>query len=427
MEKQGRKKSLDPVQEALRQRKDEWNKEVSSFIAGIIALKKGMNGRGDQKIGLPPSSIKEPLPTQVGSYLLFLADEFSKIISGGKEIISYQEEYSNNRKKSLNKEASWWGSRLYSKFDFLSLSREERKLRLSFLKSLVYLMKEFKNFEDIISSSKGESTAVAATEFTSFMNSFIGDFFFKFQEYRSLFKAVDDDKEITTQDQKQPQDDDLEPAFLKAKKDFVNLELIVTKLLAKEENKQILDKIVAAYEEYKVLFHFSAKKNFPVKDKKKLIALYNEMFDYAKTKLGQASDADEMIGKNQDFFKKASIKSFWNEFLLSFNKNSFNNIKIDILHNSRNARREINKLLDLIEDKSKTIDSFENQLIILIDSFIKIIDQLLYLSAAYKAEIRRDEKGKNFYLRDISQQDISRLKDLKSNLEKLKNGPIKNK
>ncbi|HVI43185.1 MAG TPA: hypothetical protein VM577_21465, partial [Anaerovoracaceae bacterium] len=85
-EKLGRKRSNDPAQESLRQAKDAWNQEVKSLIAGLIAFKQGMNGRGNPKAGIPPSSIKDPLPPQMGQYLNGIATHYSKIVDDAKKI-----------------------------------------------------------------------------------------------------------------------------------------------------------------------------------------------------------------------------------------------------------------------------------------------------------------------------------------------------
>src|SRR3990172_12070488 len=94
-----RKRSADPSQEALRERKANWNKEVSLLIAQVIAFKRGINGRGEPRVGLPPSSIKEPLPTQVGQYLDMVASKYENIIQEAHAIIDNQNEYSRTRRK----------------------------------------------------------------------------------------------------------------------------------------------------------------------------------------------------------------------------------------------------------------------------------------------------------------------------------------
>jgi hypothetical protein len=137
-EKIARKRSADPKQEQLRGHKDQWNKDVSLLIAQLIAFKRGLNGRGEPRVGLPPSSIKEPIPNEVGQYLDQMATRFQKIVSEADNIINEQTDYSKTRKKSrkelegsgqmvpstaasealLVKDASWWGSRLWSYFKY---------------------------------------------------------------------------------------------------------------------------------------------------------------------------------------------------------------------------------------------------------------------------------------------------------------------
>lgn len=94
-----RKRSSDPAQEHLREVKQIWNKSTTDLIAKLIAFKRGLNGRGDPRVGLPPSNIREPLPSQVGSYLNQIATEYTSLIDGAEKIIQEQENYSKIRKK----------------------------------------------------------------------------------------------------------------------------------------------------------------------------------------------------------------------------------------------------------------------------------------------------------------------------------------
>lgn len=113
-----RKHSEDPAQEQLRSQKALWNKSTSGFIAKLIAFKKAMNGKGDPRFGLPASNIKMPLPTELTSYLHQLIDEYSSIVHGAEDLFHQQEEYSqhrNQKQAELISEASWWGSRFWTK------------------------------------------------------------------------------------------------------------------------------------------------------------------------------------------------------------------------------------------------------------------------------------------------------------------------
>ena len=103
MIKESRGKSADPAQEALRARKDSWNSAASTLIAQLIAFKRGLNGRGDNRAGLPPSRIKDPLPSEVGSYLDQMASSFNDLVGSAGSIIDEQANYSANRKKPIER------------------------------------------------------------------------------------------------------------------------------------------------------------------------------------------------------------------------------------------------------------------------------------------------------------------------------------
>jgi len=99
MEKISRSKSKDQAQESLRSKKDSWNSDASALIAQLIAFKRGFNGRGDPKAGIPPGRVKDPLPSQVGSYLDQMASSFNTLVNEAQSIINEQANYSNTRKK----------------------------------------------------------------------------------------------------------------------------------------------------------------------------------------------------------------------------------------------------------------------------------------------------------------------------------------
>lgn len=99
------KRSPDPVQEALREHKATWNDAVSEFISSMIAGKQGINGKGNASFGLPPSNIKDPLPTEVGSFLQNLSSQFQQIVSGAGAIVNEQEQYSEHRRKKAPRPA----------------------------------------------------------------------------------------------------------------------------------------------------------------------------------------------------------------------------------------------------------------------------------------------------------------------------------
>jgi len=92
-------RSKDSAQQRLRDHKRQWNSIYKDFSQKLKALKDGMNGRGNAKLGLPPSNIKEPMPAEIGSYLSQLAGEFQTIVGEAESIISEQGQYAKTRRR----------------------------------------------------------------------------------------------------------------------------------------------------------------------------------------------------------------------------------------------------------------------------------------------------------------------------------------
>lgn len=103
MEITARKKSNDPIQEALRAHKDKWNLAAKEFIARVIAFKRALNGRGDAHYSLPPSNIKDAFPDQIASFLSTLSSNYEQLASEALRIEQEQSAYSQSRTKSQPK------------------------------------------------------------------------------------------------------------------------------------------------------------------------------------------------------------------------------------------------------------------------------------------------------------------------------------
>jgi len=182
--KNARKKSDDPVQEALRSHKDTWNHDASLLIAQLIAFKKGLNGRGEPKVGIPPGSIKDPMPHEVGSYLDQLADRYNKLISDAHSIIEEQNNYSENRKKSVKEQTasvfdddiikidSWWGSRALTYTKNIFSNKDAVKAKMNMLKVSVDLIKQLKVIDNYIVSKKINAVPNAVYDFDKFISAF---------------------------------------------------------------------------------------------------------------------------------------------------------------------------------------------------------------------------------------------------------------
>ena len=124
MEIIARKRSADPVQEQLREAKDRWNLAAKELISRLIAFKRGMNGRGDARYGLPISKIHEPLPTEIGTFLSELSSNFQQLAESANQIVQQQAYYAEHRRKPQPKGAPTEAPKVASKIATASTKQE---------------------------------------------------------------------------------------------------------------------------------------------------------------------------------------------------------------------------------------------------------------------------------------------------------------
>src|SRR5713101_8882389 len=101
--KVARKPSSDPVQEALRENKSNFNKATSKFIGNLIEFKKLMNGHPN-RYAMEKGKISEELKGDPASILDALAGEFQYIAQKGNAVIQQQLDYSKNRRQKKIKQ-----------------------------------------------------------------------------------------------------------------------------------------------------------------------------------------------------------------------------------------------------------------------------------------------------------------------------------
>lgn len=94
-------KSKDPEQQKIRDAKKNWNVASRAMIAKIIAFKKGINGRGDAKVGLPVSDIKMPIPAEVSSFANEIEANFQQLMQAAQQIEAMQATYAARKQKTL--------------------------------------------------------------------------------------------------------------------------------------------------------------------------------------------------------------------------------------------------------------------------------------------------------------------------------------
>jgi hypothetical protein len=180
MQKEARNRASDPAQEEVREAKSEWNEYCSELIAKLIYLKRGLNGRGEQKVGLPPSKIHHPIPQQVQSYLNDVKDTSIRVMNQADKVIETQNQYADAKMQSfmsnaddsndiLNKFAriwphSWIGSQIPSginigfegkpirPWNLRIRFQETRPIRRKMMRSLMRLRDLLEMIEHYISS-----------------------------------------------------------------------------------------------------------------------------------------------------------------------------------------------------------------------------------------------------------------------------------
>jgi len=192
IDKLARKHSEDPVQEALREHKSQWNQDTSLLIAQLIAFKRGLNGRGEPRVGLPPGSIKDPVSPEVGRYLEQLAENYQRVVSDAKSIIDEQAQYAENRQKNkkevsgvtasfedeMVKYASWWGSRAwthakaYGNPKYWFFRDEDIKDRLRLLRLSEKLKENLEEIDNDLVSSGKDAIPTAIYDFIKFSEIF---------------------------------------------------------------------------------------------------------------------------------------------------------------------------------------------------------------------------------------------------------------
>lgn len=105
MIKEGRKPSMDPAQEKLRQAKAAWNKDVSAFLNDVIHVKKLMNG-WPSKFNKERSKIGDPMPADPTTILGSLAGDFQELAQRGNSIVQQQAQYARTRRRAQPKQVS---------------------------------------------------------------------------------------------------------------------------------------------------------------------------------------------------------------------------------------------------------------------------------------------------------------------------------
>lgn len=468
LKKSARKASSDPAQESLRQHKDAWNHEVSNFISALIAFKRGLNGRGDPKLGIPPGSIKDPLPSSVGSQLNNLASIYDKIINEASQIIQEQEHYSQNRKKpkkemmaddGLFAEASWWGSRLWAELPFGSLRKEKkenRALRLSLIKFAVSINKELKELESDLVSTKPDSIPDSVTTLAQLYTDYSVLFIGPLENYLKN-RGVVNQEEVT------PKEDVEEPS--PSSESELELDSITSPIEAekpKNIDKNYLEKFlivkndlqaigpVLSYLEKKIDVDDNLKKTLKSKFRKleskvaelavygntpeqkssdmelaaqEIWNLYQELMSSVSSILGTSDSFKSYLSKLFNIDKVAgdsSLTKWVNTLKLKINPTNEDLIKLKAVNEIKKCSKNINNLLDVLENYESSMSELVNKVNDLNKSLSELSKYVWTLGERYMSSFRKMKKDKTFG-RSVDRPDLTKVKNLQELTEKYSN------
>ena len=449
LEKKARRRALDATQEALRQSKDLWNAEVSKLIGELIALKRGINGRGDRDFGLPPSSINYPFPQEIDQFLSGTSSHSSRIFEFGRRILDQQENYAKGR----NKIASWWGSQFYSRFDlWRKADKKERDLRRRIITSVVAIDKKIKKFEyHILDYRNPLSVPFAISALTDIIENFVAEILPQFLLLRNLLEAINnskkDDHDSLQKSTEVPKinenklDNQASISIDDIKNNGAAISALVlgSKEKLSEEDKKTLEKLYDEFSKSLAIF-VSFDLNSSLRDKideeslkNKIKTLYKEMFVFFEKIYGTTSkpyDISEFMHKISNdkikngiqvyelYLKQASfsLSRIFNEKILSLSKQPINKLKLDLVDITSKCRDYLDKLLDLLEKKESSVDSMNNQCHQVIQNFYTAADRMDDIAKIFNQEIRRQIREKHHYIKDIKESDIRQLLKAKEKL-----------
>lgn len=459
--KEARNRSSDPVQEQLRTAKDSWNKDVSLLIAELIAFKRGLNGRGDKNLNIPPSSIKDPLPPQVQSILNNIATQSNKVQDGARSIIDEQSRYSQVRRQkhssfedSLVAQGSWWGSRMWAYVALLrKIEKAERGLRHRLLSSLAACQKEFRKVEDkILKRGDLDSIPDAFTLWVNTLTLMQNNVLQPIADLHQIFQAKQEAaeskaKEIATQAPKpsepggketlenaeipSPQipsgPNELDLIFAKTEEYFQRIYPLLEGAVSREngEDSHLLKEAFQIF--VKHMFFILQKKNVAgneLPDLQELETSFSILQNGLSTCLKILTRKFPELENNPNnlsllkiaFSKESdnSLRRWFNKSLLSVQPSEYDKVKIDLLNSLERADQSIEELMNALEDPDKTYPSFQVHISSLFKDILSALGVMEILAHHYQNDLQRQRKLKGEKFRDIRSEDLNKLKTLKN-------------
>ena len=452
-----RKKSDDPNQEHLRSNKDLWNEAAKSFIYKTIAFKRGLNGRGDRHFGLPPNSIVNPFPQEIGSFLNNLVSDFSALVDGAERIMDEQEHYSEIRKKPLIVQSSWAGNRWLAK---QKAPKDIKKPLSIIIDSSLSLKDKLIDMENYLTSSDLNGIPKA---FSIALTFGVGPYKNIIQSFSKLAelngKELKDppkkkkDEEIETEEPATALSDEKYLKLINLRKDMTNMQPVFAYIKAnKELTKQQKTEIQNTKNQFPLNFINAYLKKMKSGEKLSdpenlnldtIFGAYDKMLLIASSLSFEGNSFADILNKIQQQPLKTEsshivhdpVSRFFKRKILEY-RPDFTRFDVDLDITKKAAVDLISSLLDEIENfldlliKEKLdVDEIYKQLRTVSDNLVLVLKEMISLAEHYITfyrEEHREFKSKT-KLYPIRREETNNLRETAKNVEKMSERTLQDK
>jgi hypothetical protein len=426
-------RSDDPKQQALRDLKKKWQKEMKIFIAQNIALKRGIGGVGDPKAGIPASKIKDPLPPEVPIYIDEMVTRFNNLTQIAKDIVKNQDEYSKNRRKGKSeasydfeifKEASNEFTRFISRLKHgLWFSGDEgAKEKIRLMSSLAEFEDQINEVEYLLAANNDKAISQSFFEFLKFLELFNNRFVRRFSN--EINRQSIESKQNSNSSQEDSSKVDLPSRSFQnvlnelkeERRDSFNEDLKLNKNENRIDNSTDLDNVTLIISKINSLSELGISKLSKLSDSdiNKILSdtkqaqinikdpiyynnLLNTVKDYLKGSDVDVSDSrsfGEILGKLMKITSSASVegeikkiaklrfKRWQRRLMLSFKQDEESQSRLDTVKKLRDLGKYMNSILSLLEGKDTKI----GEVMLVVSKMYEYISEICYDMASMANE-----------------------------------------
>ncbi len=423
MDKFGRKRRVDPVQESIVAKKDQLNERAKQLIALWIETKRGWNGRPAPGIGLQErGDIKLPLPDQIQQAAKAIDTRTNELLSLLSDVMREQAAYSQTRRKSrkelpvvpetpaappttaerdfeLRKLAtdgiiieagslSRFMAHLKSPFQFGDKKRSQRLRMLRFAAKIFYLTKDIEN--DALSEKNVNKIVYQIKNLYYLLKTNIIDLIMQDMKNESVFRPYPSLSSEYSERRRVRERDDKKPENLPINKDLLaeydSLVLDVEQIEKDQQISQKAQKLITAFR--------SAKNSHDIQ---RMRDIHSELM---------AEYKDENIKKNAH-----NLMSRWlRRQRMSMRETQEASLRLKIDKGMRDSRISLEKLMKILEQSGEFSSNSIDSLVDICKSLIPVFQATTVLAETYNNSIELYGRDKNN--RPISHSEVYELQNM---------------